>query len=39
MIPFFAHHVEPYHWPVLAVLFTAGAWIGWKFVSALGKRS
>lgn len=33
-----AHHVELYHVPVLAVLFVAGAWIGWKFVSALAKR-
>jgi len=39
MITFFAHHVELYHVPVLAVLFAAGAWIGWKFASALGKRN
>jgi hypothetical protein len=34
----FAHHVELMHMPVLAVLFAAGAWIGWKLVSALAKR-
>ena len=39
MITFFAHHVELYHVPVLAVLFAAGAWIGWKFVSAIVKRN
>jgi hypothetical protein len=39
MIPLFAHHVELYHVPVLAVLFAAGAWIGWKFVSTLAKRN
>jgi hypothetical protein len=39
MSTLFAHHVELYHVPVLAVLFAAGAWIGWKFVSALAKHN
>jgi hypothetical protein len=38
MISLFAHHVELYHVPVLVVLFAAGAWIGWKFIGALGER-
>jgi uncharacterized membrane protein YciS (DUF1049 family) len=33
MIPLFAHHVQPEHIPVLAVLFAAGFWLGWQLVS------
>ena len=35
MITLLAHHVEMYHVPVLLVLFTAGAWIGWQLTGAL----
>ena len=35
MIPLFAHHIEAYHVPVLLVLFSAGAWIGWQMIGKL----
>jgi len=25
-----AHHLEPHHVPILAVIFVAGVWIGWQ---------
>ena len=39
MISLFAHHIEMYHVPVLLVLFTAGAWIGWQMVAGLMNRA
>ncbi len=39
MMPLFAHHVEMYHVPVLLVLFTAGAWIGWQLFSKMVNRN
>jgi hypothetical protein len=39
MIPLFAHHIEMFHVPVLLVLFTAGAWIGWQMIGGMLNRN
>jgi hypothetical protein len=31
----FAHHVEPEHYPVLAVFLAVGVWLGWRAASSL----
>lgn len=33
-----AHHVMPQHVPVLAVIFGAGIWIGWRLVNKYIRR-
>jgi hypothetical protein len=33
MTTLFAHHVEPEHFPVLAVFFAVGFWLGWSLLS------
>ena len=33
MMPLFAHHVEPQHYPVLLALFAAGFFVGWSLLS------
>jgi hypothetical protein len=32
MIILFAHHLEPQHLPVLASIFAAGLYVGWRLV-------
>lgn len=38
MIWILAHHVEPHHYPILSVIFVAGAWIGWQQAGRWLKR-
>ncbi|HTU91831.1 MAG TPA: hypothetical protein VMF69_17245 [Gemmataceae bacterium] len=38
MNPLFAHHIEPQHYPVLAVFLAVGFWFGWHLVSKLLAR-
>jgi len=39
MIVCLAHHMEAQHVPVLAAIFFAGAWMGWRLVSRfIGKK-
>jgi hypothetical protein len=33
----FAHHVEPQHYPVLAIILVVGVWSGWHAVSVVLK--
>ena len=33
-----AHHVEPQHVPVLAVLLGVGIWLGWQVLSLVCRR-
>lgn len=34
----FAHHVEPHHIPVLAVLLGVGVWAGWHAAGNILRR-
>jgi hypothetical protein len=34
----FAHHLEAHHYPVLACLFAAGFYAGWKMLARLLPR-
>jgi hypothetical protein len=39
MIPLFAHHVEPQHYPILTIFFAVGLWLGWRLMSRLLTRA
>lgn len=38
MIVCLAHHLEIQHVPVVAAIFAAGLWIGWRLVSKLMEK-
>ncbi len=38
MITLLAHHMEPQHFPVLAAILAAGAWIGWTLAAKFLRR-
>ncbi len=33
-----AHHVMPQHVPVLAAIFAAGVWLGWRLINKFTRR-